>query len=278
MCYSCHGNDGRGTPLPGGAPGAMLAPPLAGSPRVNGHRDYIIKVLLKGLTGPLGEGSGSMSDIMLPMGSNTDQWIAGVASYVRSSFGNPGGIVTVADVARLRAATASRKTPWTYKELEPTLPKRLEGQSTWKLTASNNAEQAGQALFAVRPWSSGGPQTAGMWFQIELPQPAAVTEVEFDSPAPAPARGAGAGRAGGAPAAPVVPFPRAYKVETSLDGVKWSAKPVAEGKGNGTHTSIAFAPVRAKFVRITQTDPAAGPGDWVIASLKVHEAGVPAAR
>lgn len=233
----------------------------------------MIKVLLKGLTGPLGEGSGSTSDIMLPMGSNTDQWIAGVASYVRSGFGNPGGIVTAADVARVRLATTARRTPWTLKELELTLPKRLEGQSTWKLTASNNAEQAGQALFAVRPWSSGGPQTAGMWFQIELPQPTAVTEIEFDSPAPTPARGAGAGRAGGAPVAPVVPFPRAFKVETSLDGVKWSAKPVAEGKGAGVHTSIAFAPARAKFVRITQTDAAPGTSGWVIASLKVYEAG-----
>ena len=55
LCFSCHANDGRGTPLAGGAPGAMMAPPLAGSPRVNGHRDYIIKVLLKGVTGPLGD-------------------------------------------------------------------------------------------------------------------------------------------------------------------------------------------------------------------------------
>ena len=30
-----------------------MAPPLAGSPRVNGHRDYIIKVVLNGLIGPL---------------------------------------------------------------------------------------------------------------------------------------------------------------------------------------------------------------------------------
>ena len=47
LCFSCHANDGRGTPLAGGAPGTMMAPPLAGSPRVNGHRDYVIRVLLK---------------------------------------------------------------------------------------------------------------------------------------------------------------------------------------------------------------------------------------
>ena len=49
---TCHGSDGKGAPLPGAADGATLAPPLAGSPRVQGHRDYIVKVLLDGLIGP----------------------------------------------------------------------------------------------------------------------------------------------------------------------------------------------------------------------------------
>ena len=38
----------RAAPLAGAAAGTMMAPPLAGSPRVQGHRDYVIKVLLKG--------------------------------------------------------------------------------------------------------------------------------------------------------------------------------------------------------------------------------------
>ena len=40
---------------------------------------------------------------MIPMGINDDEWIAAVASYVRRSFGNTGGFVTPADVARVRA-------------------------------------------------------------------------------------------------------------------------------------------------------------------------------
>ena len=175
LCFSCHANDGRGTPLAGGAPGAMMAPPLAGSPRVNGHRDYVIKVLLKGMTGPLGEATASAADIMQPMGSNTDAWIASIASYVRSSFGNAGGMVTPADVGRVRAATASRKNPWTLKELQPTLPRRIEGQAAWKLTASHSAESAAVAL-TTRPWTTGAPQAPGMWFQVELAQPAMLTE------------------------------------------------------------------------------------------------------
>ena len=98
------------------------------------------------MTGPLGEGTGSAADIMLPMGTNTDAWIASIASYVRASFGNAGGMVTPADVARVRAASANRKTPWTLRELEPTLPRRLESSGGWKLTASHNAETASTAL------------------------------------------------------------------------------------------------------------------------------------
>ena len=51
LCFSCHGTDGLGAPKPGTA--GTMAPPLAGSPRVNGHRDYVIKAVLFGLTGPV---------------------------------------------------------------------------------------------------------------------------------------------------------------------------------------------------------------------------------
>ena len=209
---------------------------------------------------------------MVPMGAgNTDAWVASIASYIRSSFGNAGGLVTPADVTRVRAATQSRRTPWTLKELAPRLPRRLESQSGWKVTASHASETAPIALSA-RAWNSGAPQAPGMWFQIELPQPVMVTELEFDSPAAGgpwrrcgrPWWRSGRGwRAGAAPAGPVIPFPRGYRVEVSLDGKAWG-KPVAEGKARGAHTNITFAPARAKFVRITQTDTVEGApaGRW----------------
>jgi hypothetical protein len=244
----------------------MMAPPLAGSPRVNGHRDYVIKTLLKGMTGPL---AGAMySEVMVPMGAQTDAWIASVASYVRTSFGNGGGFVTPADVARVRAATASRKAPWTLPELEATLPRRLEASPDWKVTASQNGSSAATAL-AMMTWTTGAPQAPGMWFQIELPQPAVLTEIEFDSPAAG--RGGGGGARGAAAAPPVVPYPRGYRVEVSMDGVKWG-KPVAEGKGAGTHTIATFAPARAKFIRITQTDTVENAPAWAMSNIRVYEA------
>src|SRR5206468_12463976 len=125
VCFACHGNDGLGAPMEGAPAGTMLAPPLAGSPRVQGHRDYIIKVLLKGLTGPL-DGN-SYRDVMVPM-PGTDEWVAGIASYVRSTFGYSGGMVTPADVACVRAETEARKAPWTIVELEALFRRLLDFQ------------------------------------------------------------------------------------------------------------------------------------------------------
>ena len=101
----------------------MMGPALAGSPRVQGHRDYVIKTLLHGMTGPLA--GQTYTQVMLPMGAQNDQWIANVASYIRNEFGNTAAFIAPADVARVRAATASRKSMWTYPELEVTLPRLL---------------------------------------------------------------------------------------------------------------------------------------------------------
>jgi hypothetical protein len=49
-------------------------------------------------------------------------------------------------------------------------------------------------------------------------------------------------------------------------------QPVATGKGTGTSTSASFAPVRAKFVRITQTGGGADAPPWSVLRLRLYEA------
>src|SRR4029453_15421529 len=74
----------------------------------------------------------------------------------------------------------------------------------WKLSASHATETAGGAT-TLRGWNSGTPQTAGMWFQIELPQAVVINGVQFDSVGTVGGgrRGANPGAAGAnAPAAP----------------------------------------------------------------------------
>ena len=162
VCFACHGDDGRGEAMPGGAPGATRAPALASSPRVTGHQDYVIKTLLHGLTGPVN--GATYAEVMVPMGQSPDDWIAAIGSYIRNAFGNRAAFIAAADVARVRAATAGRKTSWSTAELEASLPRLLVVDPGWKLTASHNAATAPDAL-TIRPWTSGGPQQPGMWLR-----------------------------------------------------------------------------------------------------------------
>ena len=281
LCFECHGADGRGAPLAGAPAGTTMAPSLAGSPRVQGHRDYVIKALLNGLTGPLA--GRTYTQVMIPLGAQNDEWIAAVASYVRNSFGNTGSLVTAADVARVRAETTGRKAIWTQPELEGSLPVLLQAQPSWKLTASHNPAGAGGAL-TTYAWSSGEPQTAGMWFQVELPDAVSLAELQFD--AAAAGRGGGgrgnnpnaapspAGGAAAAPAPPAPPgFPRQYQVEVSLDGKDWG-QPVASGQGSRL-TTVALKPTRARFIRITQTGTEADAPPWVIQNLRIYTAPAP---
>jgi mono/diheme cytochrome c family protein len=253
LCFTCHGPDGRGEQAEGEA--VVRAPSLVSSRRIQGHRDYVIKSIMHGLAGPI-DGL-NYTQVMVPMGTNRDDWIAAVGSYVRNAFGNSASIITPEDVARVRAATADRKTMWTVEELEASLPVPLLAEN-WTASASHNQESAAGGLnFAG--WSTEEPQAPGMWFLIELPEPAVITEIEFMSTSQ------GGGR-GGAP--PTVLYPRAYRVQVSMDGEQWSAS-VAEGRGTGAITTIEFEPVRARFVRITQTAAAENAPAWAVQRLRL---------
>ncbi len=273
LCFACHGDDGTGTPAPGGAAGLTVAPSLAGSARVNGHRDYVIKAILHGLTGPI-DGK-SYSQVMVPMGTNKDEWIADVSSFVRNSFGNTAGFVTPADVARARAGSGSRRTPWTVDELDRTLPRALVADANWRVTASHDAQPASPSANAAGGfnfhvnaagaltylgWTTGVAQAAGMWIQVELPAPVQLTELQFSSST------SGGGRAGPA----VSTHPRRYRVEVSTDGKTWSA-PVAEGEGMPGVTTITFSPIAGRFIRITQTASVPDAPPWSMRLLRIFE-------
>jgi putative heme-binding domain-containing protein len=191
------------------------------------------------------------------MGSNNDEWIASVASYIRNSFGNSASVIKPEEVAKAREAAGTRSFPWMVEELESTLPGFLRYRPDWKVTASHNAEMAGFAINSpgfIR-WDTGTPQEPGMWFQIELPRPASIHEIQLDSP----------GGFGGDSS------PRGYRVQVSMDGKAWSP-PLAEGKGSGPSTRIALEPVSARFVRITLTAAADDGAMWSIQRTRLFEA------
>ena len=247
LCATCHGPLGTGTP---GGPGKLLAPSLVGSSRVQAHSDYVIKTLLRGLTGNIRKESYA-GIMMAPMGNNTDEWIASVASFIRANFENESSLVTAADVARVRKETASQTTPYTFDALWASIPKVLVSNQNWKMTASNTAEvrkgSTASPLGALtfEGWTTGITQQKGMWFQVELPQPSTVSEIQFKSPPIS--RG---WREGSPP--PIHTYPRGYDLEISTDGQQWT-KIITNGEGTGANNIIRFKPVQTKFLRITLT-------------------------
>ena len=293
VCFACHADDGRGA---AGEGGGMMAPSLASSTRVQSHRDYIVKTLLHGMDGPL-DGRTYAGGVMAPMGSNKDEWIAAVASYVRNAFGNVGSFVTPADVARVRAATATRTTFWKVDELLASLPAPLEVLPTWKATASHNAATAAGA-FNFASWNTGTPQQAGMWFQVELPETATITELQFASGGSGfggGGRGQRGGRGGAAganaggqpagaaappavPAAPAQPgafgmHPRAFTVQVSINGTDWTT--VADARGTPGTTTVTFAPVSARFLKISLGEPGDAAPAWAMQRLRIMTSGAP---
>jgi nitrite reductase (NO-forming) len=98
-CFACHQPDGRG--MPG------VFPPLAGSDFLKADRERPIRIVTKGLTGPLTV-NGQMFNNVMPAQVLTDQQIADVLTYVTNSWGNAGEAYGVDDIRRVKAANVSQ--------------------------------------------------------------------------------------------------------------------------------------------------------------------------
>jgi mono/diheme cytochrome c family protein/glucose/arabinose dehydrogenase len=102
ICQNCHQPDGRGQD--------KVAPALVGSPLALAAPDIPIRILLNGKEGPVG--------LMPPVGGVlSDDQIAGVLTYIRREWGQPGSPVDPAAVKTVREQTAGRTRPWTHDEL-----------------------------------------------------------------------------------------------------------------------------------------------------------------
>ena len=96
-CASCHGPNGEGVE-------ALKSPPLANSEWVNGPAENLIRIQLRGLTGPITV-DGQLYEPLTPMAAlayQTDEQIAAVLTYVRNSFGNEASAIDPAEVAKFR--------------------------------------------------------------------------------------------------------------------------------------------------------------------------------
>jgi glucose/arabinose dehydrogenase/mono/diheme cytochrome c family protein len=265
VCFACHGNDGRGAPIPG-AEGRTIAPSLAGSRRVLGDERASIAILLHGLQGRVdGVDYGAP---MVPMNSYSDAELAGVLTYIRNSFGNRAPAVESASVAARRAAEAARASYWTIEELIAELPalgvprERFKRRAEWKLVANMEARKGSPPEAMLDGDANTSYLTQGFkpfpveWLTVELPARSSIVGIDIDSSG---MKGPG-GTDGG--------WALAYSVEVSDDGKTWTL--VAPRVVGEPHARLNFAvPVEARHLRIAITEKD-GWQPWMIKELNVY--------
>lgn len=95
-CLSCHMQDGTGVP--------RLNPPLIKTKYVLGDKQKLITIVLKGSDAGIDLGGEiTYKNVMAAHDFLKDQEIADVLTFVRTSFGNKGTIVTTINVKTVRA-------------------------------------------------------------------------------------------------------------------------------------------------------------------------------
>ncbi|HEY9900034.1 MAG TPA: cytochrome c [Pantanalinema sp.] len=93
-CASCHQANGEGM--------AGVFPPIAGGEIPNGDPTAHINVVLKGKSGPIKVKGVDYNGAMPPLAQLSDEEIAAVVTFERTSWGNKGGAVTPDQVKALR--------------------------------------------------------------------------------------------------------------------------------------------------------------------------------
>jgi hypothetical protein len=119
----------------------------------------------------------------------------------------------------------------------------------WTAQASHNQNDVGLALDndPATFWDSSAAQEPGMWFQVDLGRALVLDRVKVSSP----------GRG----------FAVGYKIELSEDGQDWHL--VAQADKNWTDLDVAFAPCRARYLRLEQTGRPYWGATWMISEIAV---------
>lgn len=105
LCTGCHQARGEGKP--------GRYPPLVGASWLLDDKETPIRITLLGATGPMEVNGVQYNDVMPNFGVTlSDEEIALVLTYVRSSWGNSAPAITKDEVAKVRASLGDRLDPW----------------------------------------------------------------------------------------------------------------------------------------------------------------------
>jgi mono/diheme cytochrome c family protein len=112
-CAACHQGSGAGL--------AGVYPPLANSAWVTDGEERLVKILLRGLQGPIVVNGNTYNGAMPSYGENGSGWrdrdIAAVSTYVRQSFGNSAEPILPETVVTIRESIADKSGTWTGEEI-----------------------------------------------------------------------------------------------------------------------------------------------------------------
>jgi nitrite reductase (NO-forming) len=98
LCTACHQPDGKGLPA--------VFPPLAAADYMLADRDRAIRVVLKGMSGPVTVNGVTYNSVMPPQDSVlTDQQVADVLTYAFNAWGNSGDAFKADHVKSIRNET-----------------------------------------------------------------------------------------------------------------------------------------------------------------------------
>lgn len=231
LCYTCHGEDGAGTP----AGNALLAPSLHNNPRVTGNASQLISLVLHGMTGEV-DGVSYASGQMQSIASNGASWIANVLTYIRNDFGNQASAISQSQVEAIQDRFSTREQMWTQQELQARFATELSNKDLWQVSTNMETPERqplrrlidGSNENAV--WRSGSARQAGDSITVELPRAASLSEVVIDS--------SGLNN----------DYSRGYQIEFSLDGENW--KQVLDNPAATDYDRNQTLADTARFVRI----------------------------
>ena len=232
---ACHGDDGRGAPHPA-AVGSTRAPSLSGSARVTGHRDYIVKALLHGITGTGGRQELQRSDA--------------ADGIEQRPVDRRRRVVRAHQLRQLGDRWSWRPTWLASEATTAAAPRAVDGEPAWRARcpscscptiggrsppATVRRPRRTRSRWRTGPLAHLSKPACG--FRSSCQCRRSVTEVQFTSPPQ------GGGR-GGPP--PAQTYPRDYRVEVSTDGAAWTDR-CCRRSWSDEHDDVAFAPVPAPF-------------------------------
>ncbi|GAA2031722.1 hypothetical protein GCM10009839_34630 [Catenulispora yoronensis] len=126
-------------------------------------------------------------------------------------------------------------------------------QTGWTATASSSSATAPPSgaldWNTTTRWASGADQAPGQWFQVDMGTAQLVSAVSIESRA-----------------TDLFDYPRGLAVQTSVDGTTWTT--VRTGPGWGYKQNLAFAPVYARYLKLTQTS--ASSTWWTMAEFHAY--------